>query len=131
MLAAARNQALPETVEVGNRRHYDLGSAHGVGLAITDAIRLQDGRLLASAAAEASANPRDDGPVVGSALVLLDEERVSGAAPIPLVEGSVAKVEGLMRVGADDGETRVLAVVDVDDPETPSLALRLRLRLRE
>ena len=48
-----------------------------MGLAVTDAIALPDGRLLLSAAAEDSPNAVDDGPVVATALVLVDGYNVT------------------------------------------------------
>ena len=48
---------------------------------------------------------------------------------LPLVDGVVAKVEGLMLVEASDGWARLLAVVDSDDPGAESLAVSLRVRL--
>jgi hypothetical protein len=127
-LAAVLGTTPPGAVAVGNPRHYDLGEVDGIGLGITDAVALPDGTVLLSAAAEDSPNPRDDGPVVASALVLLDGHTVEDVAPLPLVEGRVSKVEGLMLLESDHDSERLLAVVDVDDPATPSLALRLRVR---
>lgn len=115
----------PVTGSVCAPRSYDLGEVDGIGLAITDAVTLPGSAILVSAAAEDSPNPRDDGPVVGSALVRIEADAVVDAAPLPLVRGSVAKVEGLMVLGAAATAIRLLAVVDVDDPEVPSLALRL------
>jgi hypothetical protein len=117
------------SVPVGRTRVYDLGEAEGVGLAVTDAIALPDGRLLLSAAAEDSPNAVDDGPVVATALALVDDEEVVAVAPIPEVEGHVHKVEGLALRQLDAGEVRLLAVVDDDDPGTPSTAIDLRVEL--
>lgn len=114
--------------EVSGLRAYDLGEVAGVGLAVTDAVLLPDGDLLLSAAAEDAPNPRDDGPVVGSALVRVSGDQVTDVTPLPLVDGQVAKVEGLMVLEEDEKQVRLLAVVDVDDPGTPSLALHLRMR---
>ncbi len=61
---------------MGNPLHYDLGAVDGVGLAVTDVVVLPGGTLLASAAAEDSPNPRDDGPVVASALARLEGDLV-------------------------------------------------------
>jgi hypothetical protein len=127
VLAAALGRAEPGAVPVTSARHYDLGELEGVGLAVTDAVVLPGHRVLVSAAAEDSPNPRDDGPVVGSALVRLDGCAVADVTPFPLVEGAVSKVEGLLVLEADAGQARLLAVVDVDDPDTASLALRLRV----
>jgi hypothetical protein len=127
VLAAALGRAAPGSVTVTNPRHYDLGAVEGVGLAVTDAVVLPDGAILLSAAAEDSPNPRDDGPVVGSALVRLDGHVVEDVAPLPLAQGRASKVEGLMMLDADEEQTHLLAVVDVDDPAAPSLAMRLRV----
>lgn len=125
--AAALGRAGAGDVGVTNPRRYDLGEVDGVGLAITDAVALPDGAVLLSAAAEDSPNVRDDGPVVGSALARLDGHAVADVTPLPLVDGRVSKVEGLMVLEAGPAQARLLAVVDVDDPEVPSLALRLRV----
>jgi hypothetical protein len=129
VLAATLGRVPSSAVAVGNPRHYELGATRGVGLAVTDAVALPDGSVLASAAAEDSPNPRDDGPVVGSALVHLQGGVVSAVTPLPLVEGRVSKVEGLMVLGANRTGARLLAVVDHDDPDTASVALRLHVRL--
>ena len=67
----------------------------------------------------------DDGPVVGSALALLDGERLLDLAELPLLDGEVAKLEGLALVGHRDDLLDLVAVVDADDPEVPSLLLEL------
>jgi hypothetical protein len=103
-------------------RHYDLGDVDGVPLAVTDAVRLPDGSTLVSAVAEDSATTYDDGPVAGAAVLVLDGDVVRSRALLPRVDGAVAKVEGLHLVGPD----RLLAVVDLDQADTPSRALRLR-----
>ncbi len=125
-LAAVLGRAKPESVPVTGPRHYELGEVAGVGLAVTDAVALPGGAILVSAAAEDSPNARDDGPVVGSALVLLEGEDVHGVCPLPVVEGALTKVEGLMALDAGPRHARLLSVVDGDDPDAPSLALRLR-----
>ena len=127
-VGAALGTTHPSEVGVRNPRRYDLGEVDGVGLGITDAVALPDERVLLSAAAEDSPNPRDDGPVVASALVRLRGHAVEDVAPLPRVEGRVSKVEGLMLLDSDHDRARLLAVVDVDDPEAPSVALRLRVR---
>jgi hypothetical protein len=127
-LAAALGEVDPDAVAVTNARHYDLGTMGGVGLAVTDVVALPGATFLASAAAEDSPNPRDDGPVVASALARLEGEVVAEVVPLPSVEGSVIKVEGLMVIEADERQTLLLAVADVDDPEAASWAARLRVR---
>ncbi len=115
----------PAAVRVSGVRRYDLGTVAGVGLAITDAIGLPGGLVLVSAAAEDSPTTYDDGPVVGSALALLDGERLLDLAELPLLDGEVAKLEGLALVGHRDDVLDLVAVVDADDPEVPSLLLEL------
>lgn len=126
VLAALAGQLDPAAIDITHPRTYDLGDVNGIGLAITDAVALPDASVLVSAAAEDSPNVIDDGPVTGSALALLVDDVVTDVLPLPLVDGEVAKVEGLMVVG--DDPTLLRAVVDVDDPGTPSLALLLRVR---
>ncbi len=119
----------PAEVAVGQPRVYDLGEVAGVGLAVTDAISLPDGRQLLSAAAEDTPNAVDDGPVVAAALALVDGDAVLDVAPFPEVEGRVAKVEGLALRAVRDSTAQLVAVVDDDDPTRPSTALELRVEL--
>jgi hypothetical protein len=118
----------PGEVPVTGLRTYDLGRADGVALAITDALALHDGTVLVSAAAEDTPDPYDDGPVVASALALLDDGGVRARVALPEVRGQVLKVEGLAACDVSGDRLEVLAVVDVDDPETPSTALVLEVR---
>jgi hypothetical protein len=119
----------PTAVPVSGARTYDLGEVAGVGLAVTDAVALPDGRLLLSAAAEDTANAVDDGPVVASALVLVDGATVLAVTALPEVGGRVAKVEGLALRSSGGGRADLLAVVDADDPAAPSLLLQLTVDL--
>lgn len=119
----------PADVPVRAPRTYDLGQVAGVGLAATDAVALPGGRVLLSAAAEDRPNPVDDGPVVGSALLLLDGDHVLDRVALPVVDGVVQKVEGLGVLEVLDDGMRLLAVVDADDALAPSVELVLRVRL--
>jgi len=121
----------PAEVAVGRPVAYDLGEVRGVGLALTDAVALDDGRILASAAAEDSPNAVDDGEVVGTALVVLDGDAVTAVAPLPAAaDGTAWKVEGLaVRSSRPDG-LDLLAVVDADDPLRASAELSLYARWR-
>ena len=113
--------ALPMT-----RAHqYDLGEVDGVGLTVTDAVALAGGRVLVSAAAEDTPNPVDDGPVVASALALLDGDAVRAVLALPDLDGRVAKVEGLALLRETGDGARLLAVVDDDDAEAASAELVL------
>jgi hypothetical protein len=126
LVAAVLGRADPASVPVERPQFYDLGAVDGVGLAVTDAVVLPDGRVLVSAAAEDTPNAVDDGPVVATALALLDGDAVLDVAPIPEVDGRVHKVEGLALRGVRDGQVHLLAVVDDDDPSVPSAEIDLR-----
>jgi hypothetical protein len=127
LLEAVTGRAGAETVGIGTVRRYDLGSVHGVPLAVTDAVALPDGRVLVSAAAEDTPDPVDDGPVVAAALALLDDDRVEDIAALPQDGDLAQKVEGLALDGVEPNGVRLLAVVDVDDPQIPSTLLHLRV----
>ncbi|MDT0276323.1 DUF6910 family protein [Blastococcus goldschmidtiae] len=129
LVAAVLGRMDPASVPVGQPWRYDLGEVEGVGLAVTDAVALPDGRMLLSAAAEDTPNAIDDGPVVATALALVDGGTVVAVAPVPEVDGHVHKVEGLALRSVDGGTVHLLAVVDDDDPEAPSAELELRVEL--
>lgn len=107
-------------------RFHDLGEVESVGLAVTDAVALPDGRVLVCAAAEATPNAVADGPVVATAPALLDGDRVLEVAAIPEVGGRVPTIEGLALRDVRGAEVRLLAVVDADDPDRPSAEIELR-----
>jgi hypothetical protein len=130
LVAVLLGRADPGSVRLGAVHVLDLGEVAGVGLAVTDAVALPDGRELLSAAAEDTPNAVDDGPVVATALVLADGGRVLDVAPVPEVEGRVVKVEGLALRGIDGDRVDLLAVVDADDPELPSPQVELTVSLR-
>jgi len=110
---------------VGDPRSYALGEVDGVGLAVTDAVALDLDRVLLSAAAEDSPNAVDDGPVVATALALVHDGEVTDVTPLPQVDGSVLKAEGLAVLNHTDAGVVVLAVVDADDTDAPSIEVVL------
>jgi hypothetical protein len=116
-------------VEVVDARRYALESPEGLALAVTDAVALPDGRIVVSAAAEDSPNTYDDGPVLGSALALLDGQVTLATVSLPEPDGRIAKVEGLAVMEWDDHGGRLLATVDADDAAVPSALLTLDVRL--
>jgi len=132
LLAAVAGDADPARVAVGDVRRYDLGilddlDAEGsVPLAITDAVVLDRGRVLVSAAAEDTDDPVADGPVSAAALAVLDGEDVIAGSLLPTdAEGTVPKVEGLAIVAASTDAVDLLAVVDADDPTIASPVIHL------
>lgn len=126
LLAAVDATLDAAEVPLSGPRRYELGDVDGVALGLTDAVALPDGRLLASAAAEDTSNPVDDGPVVGAALLLLDDARLVASCPVPVVDGVVPKVEGLALLEHTGSGAAVVAVVDEDDPGVASSELVLR-----
>ncbi len=112
---------------VRDPRAYDLGTVEGVGLTISDAVTLPDGRILVSTTAEDTPNAIDDGPVVGAALAIIEDRAVVDTVALPLFGGQVAKVEGLALIEATATGATIVAVVDDDDPELPSAQHRLVL----
>ncbi|MCW2700500.1 MAG: uncharacterized protein JWQ45_2035 [Blastococcus sp.] len=129
LVAAVLGRARPEAVPVGEPHVYGLGEVAGVGLAVTDAIALPDGRLLMSAAAEDTPNAVDDGLVVATAVALVSGGDVLAVASIPEIDGHVHKVEGLALREFRDDTVHLLAVVDDDDPSAPSAEIELRVEL--
>jgi hypothetical protein len=128
VLAVVEGSLDPASVRVVDARRYDLGDVDGVGLAVTEAVALDRDRVLVSAAAEDSPNVYDDGPVVGSVLAVLRGGEVLDVGELPRLDGAVAKVEGLARLGRTDHGERLLATVDDDDHSTPAALLTLRVR---
>ncbi|GAB3258961.1 DUF6910 family protein [Nocardioides dilutus] len=129
LLDAVRGLGQDSLIAVQDVRHYVLESPDGLALATTDAVTLPDGRILVSAAAEDSPNTYDDGPVLGSALALLDGDVTVTTVSLPEPDGRIAKVEGLAVLEWDERGGRLLATVDADDPEVPSSVLTLDVRL--
>ncbi len=121
---ASVDVSLPDLDRLGVVRVHDLGSVEGVGLGITDAVTVPGG-VLVSAAAEDAPDAYDDGPVVASALAFLPDDGPPEVAALPLVDGRVAKVEGLAVLERVPDGVRLLATVDADDPAEPSLLLTL------
>jgi hypothetical protein len=104
-----------------------LGEIGGVRLTLTDLCARRD-QLYFLASAEASPNAIDDGVVVGTAV-----GRIAGANVrwVPIVDESgapsTAKTEGLAWASPTGEGSRVLAVVDRDDPDAASELLTLEL----
>jgi hypothetical protein len=111
-------------VAVGSPQTYDLGA-----LAITDALALPDGRLVASTAAEDTANAVDDGPVSDAALALLDGAEVVGITGLPDGPDGPEKVEGLALDRIEGTTAHLVAIIDADNPTAASRAVRVALEL--
>jgi len=127
LLAALDGSGSVHAVRVGAPRRYALGTAAGLALAVTDAVALPDGRVLVSTAAEDTADPVADGPMVASGLAVLDGGDVVATAALPALDGVPAKVEGLAVTASAQSHLDLLAVVDEDAEGVPSPVLELRL----
>ncbi|HTK56271.1 MAG TPA: hypothetical protein VL295_05560 [Gemmatimonadales bacterium] len=105
---------------------YELGALGQVPLSFTDAAAWKDG-VLFTAAAEASPDAVDDGPVTGSAVGVIDGAGNARWAPVVDLTGEpyTGKVEGLV-VGQEKG--RLYVVVDADDPKAASVLCTVELR---
>ncbi len=116
-------------------RQYALGEADGVRLSFTDATLAWGDRsaqpvVLYTAAAEGSPDSRRDGDVAGSAIGFVDPRGDGTVMRYALLcdeQGGLLplKVEGIACGRAD--ERQVFVVLDVDDPDAPSLLCELRL----
>jgi hypothetical protein len=97
-------------------RRWELGHAGGVRLSFTDASPLPDGRIIFTAAAEASQDAYSDGPVAGSAVGVLAPD----GSPLFLdaVDAKV-KLEGVS-ARLEHGRVHLLLVADADDPAVPA-----------
>jgi hypothetical protein len=138
LLAALHGACDPAVVELDRRRAVVIGRVRGHELAVTDAARVPVGeRVVVTATAEDAPDPVADGPVVGSAVALLDAagELLVRADVAPGPDGAVRKLEGVAVRGVaplvGGGEAiELLAVEDQDDPALASPALELRLTVR-
>jgi hypothetical protein len=109
--------------ELGAVVSYDLGKVNGVRLTFTDAAPAPGGRVVFLASAEDSPDAIEDGPVVGSAVGVIEP---SGKARYALLEGGEPlKLEGvtLDRARRD----RAYLVADPDDPDKPGVLLTAEL----
>jgi hypothetical protein len=133
LLAALAGDADLAAIPLGDVRRYDLGAigepedaGGAVPLGITDAVVLDGGRVLVSAAAEDTDDPVADGPVSAAALAVLDGEEVIAWTLLPAdVRGAVPKVEGLAILTASADTLELLAVVDADDAALAAPVLHL------
>ncbi len=129
--------ALPQVLGSAS---YDLGQVQGVALGFTDAIGVGP-RAFYLAAAEASPNAIDDGPVLGSQLGVIDRAtgvagggRATGVAgggrdgvraTALTHEGASLKAEGLAFDPANP--TRAWIALDPDDVDRPARLLEIEL----
>jgi hypothetical protein len=97
-------------------RELALPMVSGVPLTVTDACRLDNGHILLSAVAEATADSYADGALLGAAIVELNA--AFGVVAVEPLDPPV-KVEGIAVRETGDG-LHLLCVTDADDPERAS-----------
>jgi hypothetical protein len=109
---------------VASATTVDLGSVRGVPFGFTDAVALDDERVVVLACAEDSACAISDGAVLGCRVGLLDEH---GLRLVDVYDATGArtrlKLEGIER--RDSSRTEFDVAVDVDRPATPAQLGRL------
>ena len=111
--------------ELMNVRPRQPGTIDGVRLSLTDAVALDEGTLLAVAAAEASPDTFADGQVVGAALGLLTADSERWAILQERGQRFLGKPEGIALDPnvPDEG----WLVLDADDPDVPAELCRFRI----
>jgi hypothetical protein len=115
--------AVPRVTDVAT---VDLGDAAGVPYGFTDAVALDDGRIVVLACAESSSSALTDGAVLGCRVGLLDD---SGLTTFDVCDAggarSLLKLEGIERRPGSASEFDV--VVDSDSPAAAAFLGRLHL----
>jgi hypothetical protein len=101
----------------------DLGSVGGVPFGFTDAVALDDERLVVVACAEDSASALSDGAVLGCRVGLLDAHGLTAVAVHDAAGPTLLKLEGIERRAGSSTEFDV--VVDVDRPAAAAQLGRL------
>jgi hypothetical protein len=99
----------------------DLGRIEGVPYGFTDGAVMSDGSIAFIACAEASADVRSDGPVLGVRFGIIDHDRTVEVADVTGPDGlaSLIKLEGIEARLTDSRRFDVVA--DLDRPDLPAL----------
>ena len=104
-----------------------LDALDGTPLSVTDIAALADGRLVFTAAAEATSNAYDDGVVKGSVIGIIGKDgratNVTRVTPITKLEGVCVLADGRARL-------ELALVCDPDDPTRPATLYRTTLELQ-
>ncbi len=107
-------------------RRLDLGSVEGCPFGVSDVAPWTRERTVFLAVAENTANPVDDGEILGTLLGVIDGEVVSSARLLD-ERGAPARVKA-EGVAADPSDpSHVLVALDADDPDVPAELCRVRL----
>jgi hypothetical protein len=124
LLAYLQNPETPTPFRLENICQYNLGALDGVPLTFTDAAAAGKA-ILFSAAAEASPDAIQDGPVAGSVLGIIDSDGTARWTLLLDADGRpfAGKVEGVARSAGG----AIYVIVDKDDPALASELCRVEL----
>lgn len=124
LLAYLQTPQKPASFALENINQYNLGTIDDVPLTFTDAALVSSG-VIFSAAAEASPDAIQDGPVAGSALGLIKKDAVARWTVLLDPDGRAftGKVEGVSVTAAGN----CYVVIDKDDPQIPSELCQVEL----
>ncbi|MGQ0506171.1 MAG: DUF6910 family protein, partial [Myxococcaceae bacterium] len=115
MDAVTQGQPLDDSM-VREVRPLELGEVNGVGLTLSDASPLDDGRVVFSAVAEDTQSSYTDGEFAGACLGILSADgNVEKLWSVP-----DHKIEGVHAEPTRGGGIRVWMVADADDPNAVS-----------
>ena len=113
MLLDALRSRRSGTIKPSAVIQFDLGQIDGVPLCFTDAAALPDGSMVFAAVAESTDNSYDDGPCVGAAIGMIDNQGrllwTRRLEPLHKIEGVDAR--------ADGNVIKLLLATDADDPD--------------
>ncbi len=109
-------------------KEFDLGKISGQVLGFTDAVLLDDGNTLFTAAAEDTDDAYKDGECLGSTLGLMN---ANGAVKgMMQIEGKL-KFEGLCLNSKNGDKIEVLLTADTDDQHHPSALYKANFSLKD
>jgi hypothetical protein len=112
------------TPRVTSVTSVDLGELAGIPFSFTDAVALDDERVVVLACAEDSVDAISDGAVLGCRVGLLDAQRLRLVDIVDATgERTHLKLEGIERRG--ESRTEFDVAVDVDRPSAPAQLGRL------
>ncbi len=113
------------------REQYILGSVNGTALQLSEACRLDDGRIVFLAVSESTGDAINDGPVAGSVIGVIDSGSTHGCRTLrttPLLEPdgapSLRKPEGLV---IDPDCLNAWIITDPDSTSLPAELCRVSL----
>jgi hypothetical protein len=111
-------------VSISDVRQLALPLIDQVPLTVTDACRMDDGTIILSTVAEATADSYADGALTGAAVIVLDADY--SILQVEPLEPAV-KIEGIVARRAKTA-IEILCVSDADNPDLPASLYRATIR---